>query len=102
MSTIGATVVSRKALGGPPKMPKELLNLGEIELTDRVRGHFKLDLQCEIFDATVKIFDAEDSALRHKSFALALGELARISLEHLAPKEKIRACKWFEKDAHIR
>jgi hypothetical protein len=83
-------------------MQSERMNLAANELTHRVRGHFKLDWQRKIFDAAVKSFDNEDSPLRLKNFALALGELARISHEQLAPKEKIRACEWFEQNTDLR
>ena len=83
-------------------MQSERMNLAANELTHRVRGHFKLDVQREIFDAAVKGFDREDSPLRLKNFAFALGELARISHEQLAPKEKIIACEWFEQNTDLR
>src|SRR5664280_1520888 len=83
-------------------MQSERMNLAANELTHRVRGHFKLDLQREIFDAAVKSFDHEDSPLRLKNFASALRELGRIWLEQLAPNEKIRACEWFEQNADLR
>jgi hypothetical protein len=78
------------------------MNPAANELTHRVRGNFKLDLQREIFDAAVTSFDNEYSPLRLKNFAFALRELARISHEQLAPKEKIRACEWFEQDTDLR
>ena len=82
-------------------MQSERMNLAANELTHRVRGHFNLDLQREIFDAAVKIFDQEDSPLRLKNFAFALRELGRLWLEQLAPKEKIRACQWFEQNTDL-
>ena len=72
-----------------------------VELTHRVRDHFKLDWQRTIFDSAVESFNHDESPLRLKNFAFALGELARISQEQLAPKEKIRACKWFEQSTHL-
>jgi len=83
-------------------MQSERMNLAANELTHRVRGHFKLDLQREIFDVAVKGFDQEDSPLRLKNFAFALRELGRIWLEQLAPNEKIRACEWFEQNTDLR
>jgi len=78
------------------------MNLAANELTHRVRGHFVLDLQREIFDAAVEGFDNEDLPLRLRNFASALRELGRIWLEQLAPKEKIRACEWFEQNTNLR
>ena len=84
------------------KMQSERMNLAANELTHRVRGHFKLDLQREIFDAAVENFDHEDIPLGLKNFAFTLKELSRIWLEQLAPKEKIRACEWFEQNTDLR
>ena len=83
-------------------MQSERMNLAENKLTHRVRGHFNQDLQRQIFDAAVKSFDHEDSPIRLKNFASALRELSRIWLEQLAPKEKIRACEWFEQNTDLR
>jgi hypothetical protein len=83
-------------------MECEHMNLAKNELIHHVRGHFKLDLQREIFDAAVESFDHEDGPLRLGNFAFALRELGRIWLEQLAPKEKIRACKWFEQYTDLR
>jgi hypothetical protein len=83
-------------------MECEHMNLAKNELIHRVRGHFKLDLQREIFDAAVKSFDHEDSPLRLKNFVSALRELGHIWLEQLAPKEKIRECQWFEQNTDLR
>ena len=83
-------------------MQSERMNLAANELTHRVRGHFRLDLHREIFDAAVESFDHEDIPLRLKNFASALRELGRIWLEQLAPKEKIRACEWFEQNTDLR
>lgn len=83
-------------------MQSERMNLAANELTHRVRGHFWLDLHREIFDAAVERFDHEDISLGLKNFASALRELGRIWLEQLAPKEKIRACEWFEQDTDLR
>jgi len=83
-------------------MQSERVNLAANELTHRVRGHFRLDLHREIFDAAVESFDHEDIPLRLKNFASALRELGRSWLEQLAPKEKIRACDWFEQDTDLR
>ena len=83
-------------------MQSERMNLSANELTHRVRGHFKLDWQRIIFDAAVESFDHEDGPLRLINFASALRELGRIWLEQLAPKEKIRACQWFEQDTDLR
>jgi hypothetical protein len=80
----------------------ERMNLATIELTHRAGGHFKLDWQRKIFDAAVESFDHEDGPLRLGNFAFALRELGRIWLEQLAPKEKIRACKWFEQYTDLR
>jgi hypothetical protein len=44
-----------------------------IELTHRVRDHFKLDWQRKIFDSAVESFNHEESPLRLKNFAFALG-----------------------------
>lgn len=73
-----------------------------IELSHRVRGHIKLDWQHKIFDSAVESFNHEESPLRLKNFASALNELARGSQEQLAPKEKIRACAWFEQSTDLR
>jgi hypothetical protein len=78
------------------------MNLAVNELTHRVRGLFKLDLLRDTLDAAVKSFDLESSPLRLKHFAFALRDLGRIWLEQLAPKEKIRACQWFEQNADLR
>jgi hypothetical protein len=83
-------------------MQSERMNLAANDLTQRVRGHFRLDLHREIFDAAVENFDHEASPLRLKNFASALRELSRIWLEQLAPKEKIRACEWFEQNTDLR
>jgi len=83
-------------------MQSERMNLVGNDLTHRVRGHFKLDVQREIFDAAVESFDHEDSPLRLKNFTSALRELSRIWLEQLAPKEKIRACEWSEQSTDLR
>jgi hypothetical protein len=83
-------------------MQSERMKLEANELTHRVRGRFKLDSQRVLFDAAVKSFDHEDSPLRLKNFASALRESARNWLEQLAPKEKIRACEWFEQDTDLR
>jgi hypothetical protein len=79
----------------------ERMNLAANELTHRVRGHFKLDFQREIFDAAVNSFDHEASPRRLKNFASALRKLGRIWLEQLAPNEKIRACEWFEQNTDL-
>jgi hypothetical protein len=73
-----------------------------VELTHCVRDHFKLDWQRTIFDSAVASFNHDESPLRLKAFALALGELARISQEQVAPKEKIIACEWFEQSTDLR
>jgi hypothetical protein len=72
-----------------------------VELTHCVRDHFKLDWQRTIFDSAVAIFNHDERPLRLKNFAFALGELARISQGQLAPKKKIRACKWFEQSTDL-
>jgi hypothetical protein len=71
-------------------------------LSDEVRQHFKLEIERKIFDAAVQGFDSEDNPLRLNNFAFAMRELGRIWLEHLAPKEKIRQCAWFEQNADLR
>jgi hypothetical protein len=78
------------------------MSLAKDELTHKVRGHFKSDFQRRVFDAAVKSFDHEDNPLRLNNFAFALRELGRIWLEQLAPKEKIRACEWFEQNSDLR
>src|SRR5438552_18729152 len=83
-------------------MQHKRMNLENDDLTQKVRGHFKLDIERKIFDAAVKSFDHEDNPLRLNNFAFALRELGRIWLEHLAPKEKIRACEWFEQNTDLR
>jgi hypothetical protein len=83
-------------------MQYERMNLAKNELTQKVRGHFKLDLQRKIFDAAVKSFDHQDNPLRLNNFAFALRELGRIWLEQLAPKEKIRDCEWFAQNTDLR
>jgi hypothetical protein len=71
-------------------------------LSDEVRQHFKLEIERKIFDAAVQGFDSEDNPLRLNNFAFAMRELGRIWLEHLAPKEKIRQCAWFEQNTDLR
>jgi len=87
---------------GKFKMQSERINLAANELTQRVRGHFKLDLQREMFDAAVESFEHDDSPLKLKNFASALRKLGGIWLEQLAPKDRIRACEWFEQNTHLR
>jgi Predicted pPIWI-associating nuclease len=77
------------------------MSLGKDELTHKVRAHFEMDFQRRVFDAAVKSFDHEDNPLRLNNFATALRELGRIWLEQLAPKEKIRACDWFEQEPNL-
>jgi len=78
------------------------MSLAKDELTHKVRTHFKTDFQRRVFDAAVKSFDHEDNPLRLNNFATALRELGRIWLEAIAPKEKIRACDWFEQAPNLR
>lgn len=78
------------------------MSLAEESLTNEVRRHFKLEIERKIFDAAVQGFDSEDNPLRLNNFAFAMRELGRIWLEHLAPKEKIRGCAWFEQNTDLR
>jgi len=78
------------------------MSLAAESLTDEVRQHFKLEIERKIFDAAVQGFDSEDNPLRLNNFAFAMRELGRIWLEHLAPKEKIRECAWFEQNTDLR
>jgi len=74
------------------------MSLANDDLAGKVRAHFQTDFQQRVFDAAVKSFDHEDNPLRLNNFATALRELGRIWLAELAPKEKIRACDWFEQE----
>lgn len=78
------------------------MSLAKDDLTHRVCGHLESDFQRRVFGAAVKSFDHEDNPLRLNNFAFALRELGRIWLEQLAPKEKIRACKWFTQNSDLR